>query len=594
MLVPLPTAIVDLLLSLSLAGAILLLVISVGVRRSVEFIDFPTLLLVTTLFRLALNIQTTRLILSQGDAGRVIDAFATLVVRNELIVGVVMFAIITGVQYLVIARGSERVAEVAARFALDALPGHQGAIDADLRSGALTPRQAAQRRERLVEQSNFYGAMDGAVRFVKGDAIVGLFIIVVNIMGGLAMGLRRGEGSVAEVLDFYGRLAIGDGLLAQLPALFISLAAGVLVARVDRNQRTHRRSVPPWFDPAMLVIPAVLLFGLALVPGMPRVAFSATAGGLIVAALWFNLRRSQRAAPVGEQLPDDVYIRVGSGIAAELDGPRVFEALRDRCSATLGLEMPRFRMLTEHRSAPGSLRVTYGRRVLLDTVEAEIDVSTILVASYRAIMSQATCFLDLQTVDHMLEQARVQTPATVREALTRVSVVDLLELMRGFLQERLAILPMPVLLEVVACDRRFADANERGRWLEITRLATAGIWVRELVSRPENLRWLRPSPLVSEYLGDCTVRGVAGLRLTLTPGERARWHAHLTEQRGDIQGPHAIVLTTPRTRPAFAHLTRGLHPQLPVVSTAELLAAGIELPTGDALHEFGGPPGIEL
>jgi len=187
MLVPLPSAVVDLLLSLSLAASVLLLVASLAVRRSVDFLSFPALLLLVTLSRLALNVATTRLILSQGDAGRVIDAFAGLVVRGDLLVGAVMFAVITAVQFLVIARGSERVAEVAARFALDGLPGQQAAIDADLKAGAISAEEAARRRSALLLRSDFHGAMDGAVRFVRGDAIAGLAITIINLAGGVAL-----------------------------------------------------------------------------------------------------------------------------------------------------------------------------------------------------------------------------------------------------------------------------------------------------------------------------------------------------------------------------------------------------------------------
>ena len=190
-LVPLPTPLVDLLLSVSLAGSVLLLVGSLTIGRSSEFSNFPALLLLATLFRLALNVSTTRLILSQADAGLVVDAFASIVVRGDLIVGGVMFAIITIVQFGVIARGAERVAEVAARFALDGLPGHQAAIDADLRAGVISARVASRRRAELAERSSFYGAMDGAIRFVKGDAIAGLAITAVNLVGGLAIGAGR-------------------------------------------------------------------------------------------------------------------------------------------------------------------------------------------------------------------------------------------------------------------------------------------------------------------------------------------------------------------------------------------------------------------
>lgn len=243
-LVPLPTGLVDLLLSMSLAGAVLLLVASLGVRRSTELLSFPTLLLLITLYRLAINVSTTRLILSQADAGRVVDAFATFVVRDDLVVGGVMFAIISVIQYLVIARGSERVAEVAARFALDGLPGHQQAIEADLRAGLSSPAEAARRRARLVERSSFYGAMDGAVRFVKGDAVAGLAITAINLAGGLAIGVGRMGLGWQESLETYGRLTIGDGLLAQIPALLVSLAAGVLVSRVDEATEGSGRRWP--------------------------------------------------------------------------------------------------------------------------------------------------------------------------------------------------------------------------------------------------------------------------------------------------------------------------------------------------------------
>ncbi len=213
MLVPLPTAAVDLLLSTSLAASLLLLVAGLAVRRSTDFLGFPALLLLVTLSRLALNVATTRLILSQADAGRVVDAFAGLVVRGDIVVGAVMFAVITAVQFLVIARGSERVAEVAARFALDGLPGQQAAVDADLRAGAISAEEAARRRGALLERSRFYGAMDGAARFVRGDALAGLAITAINLVGGVAVGSLRHGLALGESLALYGRLTVGDGLM---------------------------------------------------------------------------------------------------------------------------------------------------------------------------------------------------------------------------------------------------------------------------------------------------------------------------------------------------------------------------------------------
>src|SRR5690606_21977664 len=199
---------------------------------------------------------TTRLILSQADAGQVIDAFANLVVRGDLVVGAVMFAVITAIQYFVITRGAERVAELAARFALDGMPGQQQAIDADLRSGAISPREAQAQRAALSERSDFFGRMDGVMRWVKGDALVGLLVTGFNLIGGVAIGSGRGALGVGESLTLYGKLAIGDGLLAQLPALLIALAAALLVARVDR---VREQQAETWLEPSMLLVPAVLL-----------------------------------------------------------------------------------------------------------------------------------------------------------------------------------------------------------------------------------------------------------------------------------------------------------------------------------------------
>ena len=339
LLVPLPTAAVDLLLSMSLAAALLLLVASLAVRQRAELLAFPSLLLLVTLSRLALNVATTRLILSQADAGKVIDAFAGLVVRGDIVVGAVMFAVITAVQFLVIARGSERVAEVAARFALDGLPGQQAAIDADLKAGAISAEEAARRRSALLLRSDFHGAMDGAVRFVRGDAIAGLAITIINLAGGVAVGTIRHGMEIGASLELYGRLTVGDGLLAQIPALLVSLAAGVLVTRVDEAAALRRRALA-WLEPAMLAVPAALLTGLALVPGMPRLAFIATATGLVCAGLWLAAREPEEAP---EEPTAAIELRVAGA------GPETLRvlrpslvALRRRCATALAIDLPAF------------------------------------------------------------------------------------------------------------------------------------------------------------------------------------------------------------------------------------------------------------
>ncbi len=595
MLVPLPTAAVDLLLSLSLAGSVVLLVASLAVRRSVELLGFPGLLLLLTLSRLALNVATTRLILSQADAGRVIDAFAGLVVRGDLVVGAVMFAVITAVQYLVIARGSERVAEVAARFALDGLPGEQAAIDADMQAGATSGEEAARRRAALLERSNFYGAMDGAARFVKGDAIAGLAITAINLCGGVAIGAMRHGMPVGESLELYGRLTIGDGLLAQIPALLVSLAAGVLVTRVDRATPTAPLA---WLEPAMLVVPAALLAGLAAVPGMPALAFVTTAIGLVCAGLWLASRRG--GGPVSEPAPRIVVRVPGPFEVGTLRQP--LAAVRARCAAALGIEVPEIAAELVH--GPGDIRL--GGRVLAPLfgdaeVPAQIgeltvgtgalghvvrdrlaDVDEVVVACFRAVMGHAEALLDLQQLERGLERARRRHPAAVREALKVLPVAELLGLCRGFLRERLPLPPLVALLEVVATEPRLRSVSERGRWLEVVRERLAGWWVRDLVAGHARLgavRWVRPLPDAEAELESRVLVGEAGMRLALRPGERAAWLAGL---RGD-SGP-ALVVTTPSARGAMAALVQRSVPHVAVVSTAELLAVDLPLP-----GEPGGP-----
>ncbi|HEY0138365.1 MAG TPA: FHIPEP family type III secretion protein, partial [Nannocystis sp.] len=506
MLVPLPTAAVDLLLSLSLAAAVLLLVASLAVRRSAEFLTFPALLLLVTLSRLALNVATTRLILSQADAGRVIDAFAGLVVRGDIVVGAVMFAVITAVQFLVIARGSERVAEVAARFALDGLPGQQAAIDADLRAGAISAEEASRRRSALLERSSFYGAMDGAARFVRGDAIAGLAITAINLVGGVAVGSLRHGMSVADSLELYGRLTVGDGLLAQIPALLVSLAAGVLVTRVDRDAGA-RLQVLAWLEPAMLAIPAALLVGLAVVPGMPRLAFLATALGLVCGGLWLAVRRD--SGPV-EEPAAQIVVRLARASPEALRSLRPpLSALRDRCAGALGLELPAIVVVAAPHGEGSEVRL--GARLLAelapaDLVESagpsehvpedrqgELSADAVVVACFRAIMGQAEAMLDLQQLERAIERTRARHPAVVREALRVLAPPELLGLCRGLLRERLPLPPLPALLEVVATEPRLRVASERPRWGEHLREQLAGLWLRDLVrahARLGPVRWV--------------------------------------------------------------------------------------------------------
>lgn len=298
MIVPLPTPLLDVLIASNVSLAVLMLLVAMYVRSGLAFTAFPTVLLITTLYRLALNVSSTRLILLQADAGDVIDAFGNFVVSGNYVVGAVVFLILTLIQFLVIAKGSERVAEVGARFTLDAMPGKQMSIDAELRSGAIGQEEARDKRRLLQRESQFYGAMDGAMKFVKGDAIAGIVITVINILGGLAIGMAMLDMPVTEALMTYGLLTIGDGLVSQIPALLISTAAGLVVTRVaseDEDASLGKDVASQIFgNERALAIAAVFLLALAIVPGLPAPPF------LVLAAVFggvaWRLRREALAA----------------------------------------------------------------------------------------------------------------------------------------------------------------------------------------------------------------------------------------------------------------------------------------------------------
>ncbi|MGH8778118.1 type III secretion system export apparatus subunit SctV [Paraburkholderia sp.] len=296
-ILPLPQAALDGMISLNLAISIVLLTVSTYVPSAVSFSSFPALLLFTTLFRLALNIASCKLILLHANAGHVIDAFGRLVVGNNVVVGGVVFLVIAVVQFIVIAKGSERVAEVGARFSLDAMPGKQMSIDADLRAGIISADEARERREKLEQESQLHGAMDGAMKFVKGDAIAGLLIAFINIVAGIAVGTLMHDMSIAEALQRYAILTVGDGMASQIPSLLVSIAAGIVTTRVatrDARQRQLGEQLGEQLGahPRALLIAALVLAGFLVVPGFPVWSFALISAGLATIAILQMKRRT--------------------------------------------------------------------------------------------------------------------------------------------------------------------------------------------------------------------------------------------------------------------------------------------------------------
>jgi flagellar biosynthesis protein FlhA len=370
LVVPLPTVLLDMGLAISITASVLVLMVAVFLRRPLDFTSFPTLLLLTTLLRLSLNVATTRLILSRGNegplaAGHVVAAFGGFLMGGDVVIGLILFSILLVVNFMVITKGSGRIAEVAARFSLDAMPGKQMAIDADLSSGLVTEKVARRRRRELEEESGFYGAMDGAAKFVRGDAIAGLIITCINIIGGLAIGLIRHGMPFSDAAATYTTLTVGDGLVSQIPALLVSTAAGIVVTKGGMEGPADVALLRQLGgNPKPLAMAAGAAAVLALMPGVPLLPFLGIAG-LAGAGAWMRHKHpitdpDAEPALVATAVPseppitdslriDMIRLELGYGLLALAggDGPRLTDqirGLRRSIAADMGFVLPPVRI----------------------------------------------------------------------------------------------------------------------------------------------------------------------------------------------------------------------------------------------------------
>jgi flagellar biosynthesis protein FlhA len=368
-ILPLPPQILDILFTFNIAMAILVLLVSVSSKSPLDFSLFPTVILITTLLRLCLNVASTRVVLLHGHtgtgaAGKVIEAFGEVVIGGNFIVGLVVFMILMIVNFIVITKGGERISEVTARFTLDALPGKQMAIDADLNAGLLTQADAKQRRQEVSKEADFYGAMDGASKFVRGDAIAGILILLINLFGGFAIGIFVYDLSAAQAFQQYALLAIGDGLVAQIPALLLSTAAAIIVTRINESSditaQVHRQLLA---SPSLLYTVAGILFILAIVPGMPHLAFLSFSA-LIGFIAW---RVSLGAAPAEASSLEQVQA-IGKAMEQERAQNLGWEdiPLVERVSISLGYKL--VGLVNEAAGAPLTQRVRGVRQTLSESL----------------------------------------------------------------------------------------------------------------------------------------------------------------------------------------------------------------------------------
>ena len=554
MVLPLPRLMIDSLVALNIAFGIVLLLVAIYVRSPLEFSVFPSVLLIGTLFRLSLSIATTRMILLHGDAGHIIDTFGRLVAGGNLVVGLVVFLIITVVQFIVIAKGAERVAEVAARFTLDAMPGKQLSIDSDLRSGLIDKDEARRRRREMELESKLHGSLDGAMKFVKGDAIAGIVIIVINLLGGLAIGSLQQGMSLSGAMVKYSILTIGDGMVTQIPALLGAMAAGLIVTRATDEERDRHlgdaigRQIAA--KPRVLLVAGGLCFFLAAVPGFPPLVFLVL--GLALAALgaWHtpalremfrawsrpafeSLSGQPRPAPqvLATALPEPratvpLLLELPAGaISGERAGVLVQELERvlDRFQLTLGVSLPRINVHGVGAVAGAAQPAWRLLAFEVPIAQGELPPSDLEAAlaraAHEALRRHASLFLGTQEASTLLTRAAADYPDVVKEVLRALPLARVAEILRRMVEEEVAIRNLRDILEALA------DAAQREKDVHaLTEMARIAL-KRQLSHRvaPEgNLRAVLLQPEFEEQLrGAIRVNGGVQ-QLALDPMQAAQ------------------------------------------------------------------------
>ncbi|OJH34241.1 flagellar biosynthesis protein FlhA [Cystobacter ferrugineus] len=644
LIIPLPPWLLDLGLALNLVAAVSLLVAALQARDALKVTSFPTLLLFTTLFRLALNVSSTRLALADGHAGEIIQAFGEFVVRGDYVVGAVIFAILTLVQFLVVAKGAERVAEVSARFTLDAMPGKQMSIDADLRAGAIDQARARRRRRDLERESQMFGAMDGAMKFVKGDVIAGLVIVLVNLLGGSCIGVLQNGMTVAEAASTYALIAIGDGLVSQIPSLCIAVAAGLVVTRVasEKEEDSLGSDIGAQiFGEARALWVVVALCGaLTLMPGMPHLTFlglGAALGGLAYVLPRLSVSGDAPGAP-GEASPGDrvegkagpgappesAVAPVGvapltvdlspdlTGLAQEQGGAfvhQVLNRLRDELFLELGVRVPGIRVRTGAAYLPAGTyrilvdevpagmgqvvpemlyalaqpeelaflevtaepvvepftgrpisRVPADSRARLELAQVPLRSAGELIAEHlRGVLRvRAAGFLGVQEVRGLLDGLEAQAPTLVKEALQKVPLPLLTEVLRKLVDEQVSIRDLRAILEALVAPTTEGDA------------AALVERCRQALSRYLSHKFAPSGPLFA-YLVDPEIEEMLRSAGGRGPSPAPERIAEILEGVKRIAaGGQTVLLTAPDVRRTLRKLCEGAFPDVAVLTYGEL------------------------
>jgi len=598
MIIPVPTWLLDILIAANLGVSVILLLTAIYVSEPLGFATFPTVLLFTTLYRLGLNVSSTRLILLQADAGRVIDSFGSFVVAGDYIVGAVVFIILALIQFLVIARGSHRVAEVAARFTLDAMPGKQLAIDSDLRTGLIGRDEARTRRKRIEREGQFYGAMDGAMKFVKGDAIAALVIVAIDITGGTLIGIFRNGMSVVEALQVYGLLTVGDGLVSQIPALVISTAAGLIVTRVAAEEAGSMLGVEIrkqlFSQPKAIFTAAILLFALGVIPGLPLIPFFIL-GAILLAVAW-GFSRIKDGADAGSSslFRDASIISENESITLEisqdnvrklgLDQSRMEEITmrsRDRAEEYIGVEYPAIIVNYDTLKDDTVLFFLSIRGIRFPapgclTAQKMEDTAALETALTDMLLLRADQFAGIEETRKLVISLEKKYPHLTEELLSRRNVMTRLStVLKNLVREGVSIRDFRGIAEAfLEVDDEEMNVHKLTEEIRILRKA----WITDTYCDDDGvLRPLVLSPDIESTLVDSLRPCRTGEELAAAPELVARIEECVNES---FPGKRPLIMTRPPLRRPLRDLLASKWPQTVVISTEEIEPGTKVSPTG--------------
>lgn len=480
MILPLPSILIDTLVAVNICIGLILVLMGIYITSALQFSSFPSVLLISTLFRLALSVATTRMILLEGEAGNIIDTFGNMVAGGNLVVGLVVFLIITLVQFLVIAKGAERVAEVGARFTLDAMPGKQMSIDSDLRSGLIDKVEARDKRRELELESKLHGSMDGAMKFVKGDAIAGIIIIIVNIIGGLTIGVFQLGMDAGSAMSKYSILTIGDGLVAQIPALLGAMSAGLIVTRATDTESNE--NLGDSIQKQLAAVPRVLLvaggicMAMAMVPGFPTAVFFLLGflllltGGMLVPALRDRIDRF-KSASFGSVLDDkQTKLKAVPPAQAEVvqqavplllelprslgnDGGEFIQTKVTECinryQLRSGVAMPDVRIHFRNDSESEWMLHAFEVPVVSGNVDTADGIDPVLQNVEMALRRSGTLFLGIQEAGNLMNVASINYPDIVKEVLRSIPTQNIAAILRHLVDEEVSIRNVRGILEAL-------------------------------------------------------------------------------------------------------------------------------------------------